>query len=533
MHPLINKTKKNISPSSLLFTIYILLFLIPRFIVFLTKSDYFNGDFAFYYFLTRDIVINHKFPLIGHVVGEIGGFAQGPGWSYLLTIPFIVFNGDPYGGKVFMLIVSVTILLSGSLLAWKYFGKIEGLLIGFFLGSSPYLIRWTNIAWPPYIVPLIFISYLFFLSLFLLNGKKRFFYLMATSLGLISHFEIASLALIFPSFLLLVFFFVYKSKINKIDIIKSLIVFSTFFIPHLIYDLSKNFYNLKGLLSLIQPNSNNTSLGFPIILADRLHLFKTDLIAIFTTSNYKFLVICFIFLLYGFSLFVRDKKVKSWKKIFISHILLSISLTFLGVCLIPVERASFWWFTYLTIIYIFFAGVMMGYLFKRNLFNKLIIIFVIGICLNLFLQNIKILISKQKEMSKLNYEIRIQEPIEYIYKNSNNEPFTAIFVTGEEKIIDYKYMLWFVGKNEYKNSKSLKNLDLNYTNGDGIPIFLNEEKQFNNLKKGIYYIIIKNSSLEINYVEKNLKNRKNFTLISSKEIKNMGKNLIIEKIRIN
>lgn len=176
---------------------------------------------------------------------------------------------------------------------------------------------------------------------------------------------------------------------------------------------------------------------------------------------------------------------------------------------------------------------MMGYLFKRNLFNKLIIIFVIGICLNLFLQNIKILISKQKEMSKLNYEIRIQEPIEYIYKNSNNEPFTAIFVTGEEKIIDYKYMLWFVGKNEYKNSKSLKNLDLNYTNGDGIPIFLNEEKQFNNLKKGIYYIIIKNSSLEINYVEKNLKNRKNFTLISSKEIKNMGKNLIIEKIRIN
>ncbi len=503
------RTPKNkISLITFLFLIYSTILFLPRLISSLTKSDYFNGDFAFYYFLTKDIVINHDLPLLGHVVGEIGGFAQGPLWSYLLVPFFIIFNGDPIGGKLFMLLTSLVIYFTGVLFAWKKLGKLEGISTAFFLGSSPYLIKWTNLAWPPYIVPLLMILYFLFLYLFLSKKENKYFYASSLSLSLMAHFEIASLGLLLPSFIIILFYFVYRKLLNLKSTTTSLIIFSISFIPHLIYDLTHNFYNTRGFLSILFGTKNSES--YPILLAlqDRLHLIKTDLSAVFSIHDFRILLIIFVFLIFGTYLYIKDRKIKIWKKIFIANFLVIICTTFIGLILIPVERASFWWITYLTITYIFFSGIILGYMFRRNILFKLIISLIFLISIYSFFQNTNSLINIYQQYKNLKNEIRIQDPIEYVYFDSKNQAFNVIFLTGGEKIIDYKYMF---SQTEKKHNTYFypTNINPSFTSGGGKPTYIKEIRQFDNLSSGIYYIIISNRSIESGYAKRIL-DRNNF-----------------------
>lgn len=529
MGKLINKINKKTKIQYFLFSVFIFLLLIPRFIVFSTKLDYFGGDFAFYYFLTRDIVVNLNFPLIGHVVGEIGGFTQGPLWSYLLVPFFIFFDGNPIGGKMFMLLISLFILIFGSFFAWKYLGKIEGILIAFFLGSSPYLIKWTNLAWPPYVIPLITIFHLYFLFIFLSKKQNKYFYLSVSSLGLMAHFEVASLALLLPSFMLLTIYLLYRKALFKLDILKSLFIFSLFFVPHLIYDLNNKFYNLKGILSILTPDSKTNNIMWQIIIANRLHLFKTDLIAVFPIFDYKVLLIVFVFILLGFILFLKDRKIKKVNKLFIWYLLMIIPLTFFGVCLIPVKSASFWWFSYLTIVYIFLSGIILTYLLKKKIIYALIVITIIIINLKEFSGNLNSIFSKERELRNIKYEISIQAPIEDIYQDAINQSFKVLYVTGNHKVIDYKYMFLFIGKSKFNDSPYLENIDLNYTAGGGIPLPINESEQFKKLTSGIYYIIITNEASKSEYSNKLLNNKNIGVLLNEKKIQNGSKSFIVQK----
>lgn len=506
------------------FIIFLSVFSIPRLISFFTKSDYFNGDFAYYYFQTSDIVNNFIFPLLGHVVGEIGGFAQGPLFSYILVPLFLLFNGDPIGGKIFMLIVSLSIYFLASIFMHKHFGRSEGYLTAFFLGNSPYLIKWTNLAWPPFIVPLLMVFHLCFLYLFLSRKENKYLYISVFTFALMAHFEIASLGLLLPSFFTLFIYFLYKKLINRITLLKSLLMFFISFIPHLLYDLTNNFYNLRGLISVLFKNSGEERFPYILVLADRLHLFKTDLSAVFPIFDYKLLVIIFLILLIGFNIYIKDKKIKIFNKIFLFYLLLIIPLTFILITVIPVERASFWWITYLTITYIFFSVILLSYLSRKNIFAQFFVILVILISINSFTNSLNKQIQTYKEYKNLKNEIRIKTPIEYIYKDSNNIPFNIIFLTRGEKVIDYKYMFQFLNNSNYP-----KNLDKSYTTGGGVPVYINEKDQFRNLKSGTYYIIIPNKSIFSGYSQRILKFNNFGQVINTKQLSSGIEGFTVQK----
>ena len=524
----IKRKIKKIRVKNLLFASLIFLLIIPRILVFITNEDYFGGDFAFYYLMTKTIVIDHELPLLGHIVGDLGGFSQGVFWSYILIVPFIIFDGNPIGGKVYMFFISILVLIFGSIVSWKYIGKKEALIISILLGISPYLIRWTAHVWPPYTIPLITLWYLFFLILFLLKNEKKYFILMTASIGAMAHFEIASTALLIPSFMTLVVYFFYKKMINLGILIKAALVFGLFFIPHLIYDINSRFYNLKGIINVLTPNTQTTSIGFQSVLEDRLHLFKTDLIAVFPIFDYRILLVIFIYFLLGFLLLMREREIKKWKKIFTFHILSIIPITFIGVFLIPVERASFWWFTYLTIIYIFFSGIIMGFLFSKNIIFKISIGFIFLYTIYSSIDNFKIIQTEEISLRSVKYDIGIQAPIEYIYEDSKDKPFRVLYITGNNKVTDYKYMFWYIGKSKYNNSQALRSFDFNFKNSNGSPILINEKDQFQNLKKGTYYIIV-SDSLPNDYYKNIAGVKPKGTLIGIKRVGNGVKSFIVEK----
>lgn len=523
----LKKLKKNT-----LFKIFslliILLSLLPRVLKLISHEDYFGGDFGFYYLLTKSIVVDHALPLIGHDVGDIGGFAQGAGWNYLLAIPFILANGNPFGAKVLMFIISVLTVISVFSFSGQWLSKKESLFVLFFLSVSTHLINWSNGVWPPYVVPILTIVHINFIALFLMKKKVKYLLLSTFSLGLMIHFEITSFALIFPCFSSLALYLVYRRLMKIKDLIAIICIFILIFLPHLLYDFLNNFYNIKGLVSMIFFEKRVFSLfHLHQIIINREEVFKTFFTTILPLFSFKFYLFFLIYVLFGTIYYLKDKTITAWRKTFLKYILFIILSNILFLTIFPALRIPFWWFTHITIIHIFLTAIIFNYFWnKKNILHKTFVFVFLILFASLAINNFFLLLKNEKSTRDIKYTIKIQAPIEYIYEDSKNENFKILYVTGKPYVLDYKYMLWYAGYSRYKNSLGFKNLDLAFTHPGGKPIAIDEANQFENLGNGLYYVIITNESIENSYASRLLNNPNSGKLIQAKAIDN---NFVVQK----
>ena len=77
--------------------LFLLLGVVFKLYVTSNENIIFHMDSARDYVDVREMVELGKLRLIGPT-SAIDGFFNGPGWYYLLAIPYILFDGDPYGG---------------------------------------------------------------------------------------------------------------------------------------------------------------------------------------------------------------------------------------------------------------------------------------------------------------------------------------------------------------------------------------------------------------------------------------------------
>ena len=144
-------------------------------------------------------------------------------------------------------------------------------------------------------------------------------------------------------------------------------------------------------------------------------------------------------------------------------------------------------------------------------------------------ENIYQLGIKENNYRHQKYNIRIQEPIEYIYADSKNHQFRIIYITVNKYVFDYKYMFWYIGKTKYPNSEGFKKLELSYITPEGESIALDKARQFKNLKKGLYYIIITRHSIDTGYASQFL-NKPVGKLLS---IRSFGNSFVVQKYNID
>lgn len=220
-----------------------------------------HGSFAFTYdagrdlLAVRDLVVNHKFSLIGPTSGQMGIF-YGPWWYWILAIPFIISGGNP-GFIIFS--ISLYGLLGALLVFWwgeKNKHRLFGLVFGGLLSISPYMVGATNQLWSPHLIPTTIVF-----AIILLFDFHKLSYLKTFILGmllmLIFEFELIFGALFITAYLTsLVFFYRDKFILKKI-----LIIFSGMFIielPRILFDLRHNFLQLKTITTLLGNPANNT-----------------------------------------------------------------------------------------------------------------------------------------------------------------------------------------------------------------------------------------------------------------------------------
>ena len=447
----IKMIRKILKRKFLLISIFILLLaLIPRSVEVLSGNYLFGFDQGQYFLEAKKIVVDYKLTLIGIPVGGAGGFFQGPGWIYLLSVPFLVFDGDPYGGMILMLIMGVATVATVVLLAKKMFSWQEGILIGFLIAVSPNIITQSRFIWPPFLISFLSVFFLYF-TYKILQGNKKYLGFLGFTIGLMSHFEIATSGTLLFQSILFVLFLIWKKTITGRSLFGFIVGFSLPFLPLLIFDIRHSFLNLKGVINLIIPEANKVTQpsGFSSdIFMNHVAIFSSSFSSMLPgIGNFWYIIVLFILL--GCCLYIRDKNQVFEKKAFVFYLASNPFLLFF-IFMFYKSHMWTWWILQLYIFYCFLIGIIVMYFVRKNIVGKMILFTVLCYSLIVYFQYTKNAYLRDYfdygGTAKIEGKI---DAINYIYKDAKEEKFGLLVFTPPVYTYAYDYVIWWYGKTKY------------------------------------------------------------------------------------
>ena len=419
---------------------------IPRGIEVLSGNYLFTYDMGVYFNDIKEIVADKNLTLIGTEVGGRGGFFQGPGWYYLLAIPFALTFGDPYGAMVLMLIIGIFTVVISFILFERLFGFKIAFLIAFFIAISPEIITHSRFIWAPFPLPFLTVFLLFFLYKFL-KKEKNFFPLFTFPMGMMTHFETAPAATLLVSFIILSPLIFIKKIVSKKYIFFGFIAILLTQLPLILFDLRNNFLNIKGILRLLF-SPTNSSEPFTSAFHNKAFIFTDNFFNSFQDGKVlaPFII---LFILIGAFALLRDKKEALSKKYFIAYLLLSPILLFL-IFLRYKGPIWGWWIFELNVYYVMLASIILVYIYNKINFLKIL---VVGFLLySSYIFSIRTLDFYKKDFNDFGGVHKIRgktEVIDYIYKDANGKPFNLLIFEPPVYTPDYDYLLWWYGQEKY------------------------------------------------------------------------------------
>src|SRR3989344_1409211 len=428
-----------------LLLIIVILGSIPRSIEIISGNFLFGYDQGVFFQAVKEIVVNHKLTLIGTEVGG-GGFFQGPGWYYLLSIPFYLWKGDPYGGMILMLMSGILTVALSVIFGRKIFDAKTALTIGFLVAISPAIIAQSRFIWPPFIVSLLAVFFIFFLyNIF--QGAGKFFILLTFIMGLMFHFETATGATLLLQLLIISPLFFIKKMVSVRFFILGLLSFLLTQISLFIFDLRHDFLNVKGMINLFMNGKEDSSIDRINLIANHIGVFRSNFLSSFQMADllWSFLL---VILAIGLISYFRDKKNSKAKKWLVLYLATSPITLFIVFIFYP-STIWEWWILELIIFYCFLFGVILAYLFN----NKIMRFFVMAIYIIFFLSFVnKTIFLYKNDFNDFGGTHKIKgkiEAIDYIYKDAEGKKFGLLTFTPPVYTYAYDYLIWWYGNKNY------------------------------------------------------------------------------------
>lgn len=422
---------------------------LPRSIELLNQNYLFGFDQGLFLQAVKKIVIDHKPTLIGAEVGGAGGFFQGPGWYYLLSLPFAITNGNPYGAMVLMFLVGISTIYFSYLFTRKMFDIRTAFFVAFLIGVSPAIIPQSRFIWPPFPISLITVFFVFFLYK-VFQKKSSYFPLVTFIIGLISHFEMAVAGSLLALVSIMTPLLYFKKYINLRTIFFSLLSFSFTLFPLLLFDLRHGFINTKGVLSLLTGANTKHEITFIYMLhmfRNHLDVFKFSFLSVFTFLNYLWPFILLIFT-FGSMLFLKDTKNTAAQKSLV--LFLVLSPLFLFTIFMWYKWPMWeWWIVELPIFYCFLLAILFGYLWRHNIFKIFITLFITVSCIHFVMYSYSMFKNDFNDFGGMQKIKGKLQAIDYIYQDAKGKPFGLLVFTPPIYTFAYDYLLWWHGERKY------------------------------------------------------------------------------------
>lgn len=443
--------------------VFVLIFLslFPRSVEALNGNPVFGFDQGRDYLAVKEIVVNHKFTLIGAELGAgSAGFSyvfQGPGYYYLLSIPFIISKGDPQGGIWLMLFLGLSTIVFGWYLTRKFWGNTAGLLTVFLLATSPYLIPQSRFFWNPHAPTLFILIAFYFTYLFSKDRRLLFIFLASFFAAFVYNFEFAiAIPLSITIFIYNIFLFK-----NKFIYYPPLIAgFFIGFFPMILFEIRHGFMGFKNLFNYLSLTKEAYSTPATSHINELFNTFIFNFADTFPGRiifEPKFMAL----LILGLTIFVVIKEKDKIKRNFLLFLLLLIPVHFFVFTFLKSGVYSYY-LTALSLSYILIFAYISTWFFK-NKYYKLSALFSLFLIL-LFTTSVESAVKTSLAdlndyggTAKLKGKI---DAIDFIYNDANKKPFGLLVFSPPVYTYPYDYLIWWRGQKKfgytpYKNKKGI------------------------------------------------------------------------------
>lgn len=400
----------------------------------------------------KSIVYDRHLTLIGPNTSLQGVF-QGPLWYYLLTIPTIIFSGDPWGTVVLALIISMATLLSVFVFTFKLFGRRVAFVTLFLFVISPEAIAGATYSWNPHPMWLLIVLYIFFFYTAIYRSKK-FNIILWPTIGLMFHFQTALAVFILMATLIYFLLFERKIFLNKNFLIGIMLLLLTF-LPQILFDLRHNFLMSKSAIAIFRGSEQGLYVGgenkgYSYLIGDHLFSFFNNYSSSFLRDGLaKYLPYLFlIFILLAIQKLVKKESFFQGKESeFLTSICRLLLIIFLLSFIYPFP-IRYWFLTGFQSFYLIILGLILSKIFIDR-FGKAIIIFIFFISLYYSWQKIDTLYFHPPDdggAEKIKGKLKA---IDYVYKDANGKTFGLLVFTPAVYADAYDYLIWWHGKAKY------------------------------------------------------------------------------------
>lgn len=422
----------------------------PRGVELVNHNYLFLFDQGRDYLAAKGIANDHKFTLIGAELGAgsagISGIFHGPIYYYLLTIPFILFHADPYGGVVLMFLFSIAAIIAGFFLGGKLWGLWGGLLVAFLFAVSPPLISQARFIWSPNLPTVFIVIAFFFVYQYLVTRNKWAIFFAAFFSGFVYNFEFA---LAIPMVLtLLIFSSIFRQKSIWFYLFLGLFLS---FLPMIFFEMRHNFLAVHGVISYFSPHKVTPSDHETFFNSVNSHwgaFFNNVADAFPHRSFLSGSILLIVLLVFSCWYLLREKN--KYAKYFFIYLLLLLLVTIIVFGFLR-NAVYHYYLTDLTIVYI----LLFVYCFYSSWKNREFIIFALfSIYLSiLFLAAVTNAIQTW-EHDKNDYggtsKIRgLTDAFDFIYRDAKDTKFGLLFFAPPVYTYQYDYMEWWYAKAKY------------------------------------------------------------------------------------
>lgn len=459
-HTLMNKVfrifKKNKNLSKilfvLLFVLLALLYLFPRFVDVLNQNPLFTFDQGREYLAARSIVQDHKLILIGTELGAgsagINGIFHGPIYYYFLTIPFVLFGGNPAGSTVLIFAFNLACFVFLYYFVKKMFGFWPAVASAFLFAISPIFISQARFLWSPN-PPGVFILASFYFTYLFYKKNNWYTFLAAFFAAFVYNFE---MAIAIPLSIVLFLYSIFYFRNRLVSYFYLILGFFVGFLPMFLFEARHDFMGARGIISYLFVKKISTSSTGQNFLADHFNAIIYNLNNTFgiegmTTGVYFTLP---TLLLLGLVIYYlkreKDKNIRNLICYFIAVIVTTFAV-FLNL-----KNALYtYYLTDLSLICLFMFSYVL-YAANRNKNVKivlLLVLFVAYMAVKAIPAQLQTSLYDYKDYggtAKLKGKI---DALDYIYKDANGKPFSLLVFTPPVYTYPYDYVINWYGKSKY------------------------------------------------------------------------------------
>jgi len=258
----------------------------------------------------KNIIVDHKFPLVGMVAKGNSGFFIGPLYYYAISFFYLLFRLDPIASGIFAAVSAAISFFVLFFVTKKLFSIGVAYMAAIIQTVAFAAIIFDRVQWPVDFIPAISLG--IFYSLYLvMMGEEKAIFLVAILTGLAFHIHFT--AVFFPLLILSCLPFFPKTRKMLFYGIVAIPLLVVWLVPNILYELQSKHTQTKNLSLYMQSESHgfhfvrffqlaqdafiqmNHILFFPILLPLKFMLLPLfSLVYYFHASHKKWFVMSYV-----------------------------------------------------------------------------------------------------------------------------------------------------------------------------------------------------------------------------------------------